>query len=182
MKFQYVCKDVTLTPAMKEAAEEKLGRLEHYFRSAAEVEVTVTISVKSDRDQAVEAAFVANGFNLRAKAAAEDYYDALDRLVEKLEGQLRKVKTQIQKTKKHNSLASNILLEQIEDYEAEEANLDIVKRKTLSLAPMDVDEALTRMDALGHSFFIYLDSATGLVNVLYERDNGGYGVIEVEKQ
>ncbi len=180
MKFHYVCKDVILTPAMKEAAEEKLGRLEHYFRSAAEVDVMVTISVRSDRDQAVEAAFVANGFNLRAKASSEDYYDALDLLVDKLEGQLRKVKTQILKTKKHNSLASDILLEQIQS-DANEADLEIVKRKTLSLAPMDVDEALTRMDALGHSFFIFLNSSTGLVNVLYEREDHGYGVIEIEK-
>ena len=45
---------------------------------------------------------------------------------------------------------------------------------------MDVDEALARMDALGHKFFIYLDSESGKVNVLYERDDGSYGDIEVE--
>ena len=49
-----------------------------------------------------------------------------------------------------------------------------------SLTPMDVDEALARMDALGHKFFIYLDSESGKVNVLYERDDGSYGDIEVE--
>ena len=58
---------------------------------------------------------------------------------------------------------------------------EIVKKKKLSLAPMDVDEALTRMDALGHTFFIYLDSSTDLVNVIYERDDGTYGLIEVDQ-
>lgn len=181
MKFQYVCKDVVLTPAMKEAAEEKLGRLDHYFRSSNDVEVTLTISILSNREQSVEAAFVDQGFNLRAKAIEKDYYDALDSLVEKLEGQMRKVKTQIKKANRKNSLAKDILLDQIADSDEDEKDLEIVKKKTLNLAPMDIDEALVRMDALGHSFFIFLNSETGLVNVLYEREDHGYGVIEIEK-
>lgn len=182
MKFEFVCKDVSLTPAMKEQAENKLSRLEHYFRSSEEVKVLVRISVMSNREQSVEASFDANGFPLRAKATSKDYYDALDLLVAKLEGQLRKVKTQIKRTKKQPSLANNLLLEQIEDQKVDEESLEIVKKKQLSLAPMDVDEALTRMDALGHSFFIFLNSSTGLVNVLYERKDHGYGLIEIEKE
>ncbi len=72
-------------------------------------------------------------------------------------------------------------MEQIAADEADDVNFEIVKRKTLALTPMDADEALARMDALGHSFFIYLDSTSGLVNVLYEREDHGYGVIEIEK-
>ena len=71
------------------------------------------------------------------------------------------------------------MMDQIQ--EDDDLDLDIVKKKKLSLAPMDVEEALARMDALGHSFFIYLDSSTGLVNVLYQREDNGYGVIEIER-
>ena len=95
---------------------------------------------------------------------------------------MRKVKTQVAKMTKHNSLSHNLIMEQIADEEADEAALEVVRHKTLSLAPMDMEEALARMDALGHRFFIYLDSSTGLVNVLYERDDHGYGVIEVENK
>jgi putative sigma-54 modulation protein len=118
---------------------------------------------------------------LRAEVVHEDLYAAMDLAIDKLQGQMRKVKTQIQKSNKKNSLAANILMEQIAADEEDEENFEIVRRKTLNLTPMDVDEALARMDALGHSFFIYLDSSTGLVNVLYEREDHGYGVIEIEK-
>ena len=71
------------------------------------------------------------------------------------------------------------MMENIPDFE--NLDVEIVRHKKLSLAPMDLDEALARMDALGHSFFIYLDSSTGLVNVLYERKDHGYGLIEIDK-
>lgn len=69
----------------------------------------------------------------------------------------------------------------MDDISGEEDAAEIVKKKKLSLAPMDLDEALTRMDALGHQFFIYLDSSTDLVNVIYERDDGTYGLIEIDQ-
>ncbi len=181
MKFQYVCKDVRLTPSMEDAAVAKIGRLEHYFRANGELNCLITISIVSEQ-KAVEAAITTtDGFTLRAKAIGEDFYCCLDQLAEKLEGQMRKMKTQLSKANKKNSLSKDIMMEQIAADEADDVNFEIVKRKTLALTPMDADEALARMDALGHSFFIYLDSTSGLVNVLYEREDHGYGVIEIEK-
>jgi len=183
MKFDYVCKDVALTPAMKEACEEKLSKFDRYFRSSGEVKCVVTIQILSNRMKAVEAALsTIDGVYLRAKTKNEDFYNALDVLAEKLDGQLRKMKTQLSRLNKQNSLSQNFELEDIKDDEEDAKDFEIVRHKTLSLAPMTVDEALARMDALGHSFFIYLDSTTGLVNVLYEREDHGYGVIEIEKQ
>lgn len=69
----------------------------------------------------------------------------------------------------------------LNEYDEESFNPNVVRRKKLSLTPMDEEEALTRMDALGHSFFIYLDSSSGLTNVIYEREDGGYGVIEIDE-
>lgn len=180
MKFHYVCKDVSLTPSMKLACEEKLGRFDHYFREVGGVVCTIRLEIVKDR-KSVEATIASNGFSLRAKTINDDFYNAIDVLADKLEGQMRKVKTQLSRAKKKNSLSENILMEQIADYQEEEDKFEIVRRKTLSLVPMDAEEALARMDALGHSFFIYLDSTTGLVNVLYEREDHGYGVIEIEK-
>lgn len=181
MKFDYVCKDVVLTDAMKDSCVEKLSKFERYFANSEEVSCVVRLCVvKGKKD--VEVSIVADSFNLRAKAYGDDFYTAVDEIVEKLEGQMRKVKTQVAKMTKHNSLSHNLIMEQIADEEADEAALEVVRHKTLSLAPMDMEEALARMDALGHRFFIYLDSSTGLVNVLYERDDHGYGVIEVENK
>lgn len=182
MKFQFVCKDVSLTPAMKEACEEKLAKFERYFRSTGEVDCVVTIQIRPNKVKVVEIALnTINGVYIRAKAKDEDFYNAVDMVVEKLEGQLRKMKTQIAKTTKKNSVSENFYLDQIHADEAEADAMEIVRRKSLNLTPMDEEEALARMDALGHSFFIYLDSASGLVNVIYEREDHGYGIIEIEK-
>ena len=90
---------------------------------------------------------------------------------------MRKIKTQLRKVNKGRSLAENLYLEQVKEEAETKA---IVKRKKLSLAPMDVEEAMARMDALGHSFFIYLDSETMKVHVLYQRDDESFGDIEIE--
>lgn len=180
MKFQYVCKDVKLSKAMKEAGQSKLQKIERYFKNADGVVVNIRINVRPDKTICVEASFTAKGYQFRAKAVDEDYYNALDKLIDRLEGQLRKMKTQMERNNKQRALAKEMLLDQFEQ-NATEYNVKIVRKKNLSLAPMDVDEALTRMDALGHSFFIYLDSATGLINVLYEREEGGYGLIAIDK-
>ncbi len=183
MIFQYVCKDVPLTPAMQEACESKLKRFDRYFRSSDEVKCVVNISIYHQNRQAIEVAISSlSDFTLRAKQIEEDFYAALDGVIDKLEGQMRKVKTQLKRAqdpRKNKGFLEAVNLDQVK--EVEETEIEIVRKKKLSLAPMDAQEALTRMDALGHSFFIYLDSTTGLVNVLYERADHGYGVIEIEK-
>lgn len=182
MKFQYVCKDVSVTDAMKKSSEEKLAKFNRYFK-AEEINCLITVLIRPNKQKSVEVALsTLDGVYIRAKAVDEDFYNAIDTCVEKLDGQIRKMKTQIDKAKnKQNSLSKNFDLEQIQSDKLEDEDLVILRRKSLSLTPMDEEEALARMDALGHSFFIYLDSATGLVNVLYERDDHGFGVIEVEK-
>lgn len=181
MKFQFVCKDVELTKAMKESCEEKLAKFERYLKVEGEPNCVVTILIRPNKVKSVEAALNVNGVFLRAQAKDQDFYNAVDMVVEKLEGQMRKVKTQLAKSTKNHSLSQNFYLDQIIAEEKEKDELEIVRKKSLTLTPMDQEEALARMDALGHSFFIYLDSSTGLVNVLYEREDHGYGVIEIEK-
>ncbi len=178
MRIQYVCKDVSLTPSMKEACESKLSRFDRYFNSDDDVTCTVTVTVHQTH-QNVEVSIVSkSGATLRAKGTEADFYASLDLVIEKLDGQMRKLKTQLVRSQKKHPAFQNINTDYIE--EDDSLDIEIVRRKSLSLAPMDVDEALARMDALGHSFFIYLDSSTGLVNVLYEREEGGYGLITIE--
>lgn len=180
MKFVYVSKEVSVTSAMKEMVEKKLGKFDHYFSSKGELQTTITVSLLPNRNLAVEVSMTKQAVSLRAKVITTDFYVAVDMLIDKLEGQLRKIKAQSKKSSKKPSPISafkSIDFDQIGDDDAPVS--EIVKRKKLDLAPMDVEEALCRMDALGHNFFIYLDSATDLVNVLYIRDDGSYGNIEI---
>lgn len=179
MTIKYVCKDVKLTKAMEEACESKLSRFDRYFRERDTVDCVVTLSIHQDKKSLEIAIDSTNGFALRAKTIDEDFYAALDVIIEKLDGQMRKLKTQLSRQHKKRSFSENLMMENIPDFD--NLDVEIVRHKKLSLAPMDLDEALARMDALGHSFFIYLDSSTGLVNVLYERKDHGYGLIEIDK-
>lgn len=180
MKYQIIGRNVTVTEAMKGAIEKKLGRMERYFEEEADVRCTATVST-AHHDQTIEIAITTTNINLRAKVTADDLYAALDLAIDKLEGQMRKMKTLVDRSKKR-ALTENIRLELLNEDALVPSAEEIVKRKKLDLTPMDLDEALTRMEALDHSFFIYLDSATGLINVLYQRDEGDYGVIEVTQE
>ena len=100
MKFQYVCKDVPLTDAMRQACESKLGRFDRYFRSSDDVKCVVTVTIYHQQQKAIEVAISSlSGFTLRAKVMDEDFYAALDCVIEKLDGQMRKVKTQLKRAK-----------------------------------------------------------------------------------
>lgn len=178
MKTSIVGKNIKITSAMSSSITKKMERISRLFEDPEKVEATVLVSTCKD-DQFVEIAVNTGLISLRVKVKDTDMYAALDHAIDRLEGQMRKVKTQITNKKKHRNLVKNINFDYLDDYEDELP--DIVKRKTLTLVPMDVDEAITRMEALNHQFFIYLDSETGLTNVLYERNDGTFGVIEINE-
>ncbi|MDD4531855.1 MAG: ribosome-associated translation inhibitor RaiA [Bacilli bacterium] len=179
MKYTIVGHGIEVTPAMKKQAIKKLARIEKYFDEENDNKCNITFSV-GHHDQTVEIGITTKTDNLRAKVKAVDAYSALDLVIDKLEGQMRKMKTRLMKSHKRNSVGEDMRLDLISD--AEVAPLEqIVKRKILQLIPMDAEEALARMEALDHDFFIYLDSTTGRKCVLYRRTAGNYGVIEIEE-
>ncbi len=179
MRYQTVGHGVEITPALKDYSLKKLSKMEKYFSSNESVKCTITFSLIKIY-QVVEISINASDMYLRAKVSDQkDAYAAIDLAVDKLEGQMRKMKTQLLKSQKKNSIAKDIVLDQI--IADGEENIDkIVKRKSLSLVPMDVEEALARMDALGHDFFIYLDSKSNKRSILYRREDKTLGVIEIE--
>ena len=179
MNCQIIGRGIVVTSSMKEAAIKKLNmRMERYFDKDADVKCVVTFSV-GHHDQTVEISVATKNVDLRAKVVSDDAYSAIDLCIDKLEGQMRKMKTQLSKIHKKAGLSENILMDLVEDEKDELRS--VVKRKKLSLVPIDQDEAIFRMEALDHEFFVYLDSDTGLVSVIYRRKDGDYGLIEIEE-
>lgn len=183
MRYQYVGHGVEFTPALKDYALKRVSKMEKYFSDNDDVKCTITISLIKHY-QIAEISIKAADMYLRAKVSNEkDLYGAIDLCVDKLEGQMRKVKTQILKLQKRNSFGRDILIENIKDDIANQEIVPIskiVKRKNLTLTPMDADEALARMEALDHSFFIYLDSTTQKPSILYRRQDNTLGLIEID--
>ena len=113
---------------------------------------------------------------VRATASGENFYDNLDVVMPKLEGQIRKYRTRFDKHNKNTAYTSSALFEGEKEYE--ERKCGLVKEKKFILTPMTVNEAIEEMDVLGHSFYVFLDAKTQTVQVIYRRNDGDVGLIE----
>ena len=178
MKYQIIGKNIEVTDSIRVAIEEKLSRLNKYF--VIDDEVLARAVVRSYTVGAkVEITIFTKQMDLRAEVKNDDLYAAVDLALDKLEGQMRKLKTRMDRSKEAASLGESFVLESIEEEEAED---EIVRTKSIYLEPMTIDAAITRMDALGHSFFLYLDADDDQICVAYKRLDGGYGVIQAENK
>lgn len=167
---------VTITDAMKEYAEEKLNKLNKYIDSPEEVSANVIVKIPN-RLHKVEITIPLKTIILRAEEEQEDFYAAIDVIVDKLERQIRKNKTRLE-TKKMKE-AKEFAFDYIEEIPEDKEN-KIVKRKKIEVKPMDEEEAILQMELLGHQFYLYKDVATNQPALVYKRKDGDYGIIEAE--
>lgn len=180
MKYQIIGKNISVTDAIRDDIERKLRRMDKYF--VINDDVLCRAVVRSYTVGAkVEITIFTKEMDFRAEVKNDDLYAAVDLAVDKLEGQMRKLKTRMDRTKESDSLGRALALENIIE-DAEEDKEEIVRTKSIRLEPMSIDEAITRMEALGHSFFLYLDEEDDEIAVVYRRIDGGYGVIEAENR
>ena len=171
-------KNMNVTDALRERVIKKLSKFEKFFGPGTEVHAT--LSVERNR-QIIEVTIPFNGVILRAEEVTEDMYTSLDNVIEKLERQMRRQKTKLEKRHREG----NIKFEdwafhgtEKEEEEGEEAKL--VRTKRFTIKPMPAEEAVMQMELLGHSFFVFSNAETEEVNVVYRRKDGNYGLIEPE--
>ena len=175
MKVTVIAKNIELTQALKEIVQKKISKLEKYFE--VEVEAKGTLSVQKNR-QIIEVTIPFNGAILRSEESTDDMYKSIDLVEDKLERQIRKQKTRLSR-KNNGSLKFAALNDsKVESNEDDEGSL--VKVKKFGVKPMDSEEAILQMDLLGHNFFVYQDSESSKVNVVYKRKDGNYGLLEPE--
>ena len=176
MKYQIIGKNITVTEGISSAVLKKLSRMERYFKDE-EIDCRVVVAAHGETAKIEITIFLPN-FPLRAEVEHKDLYAALDLAIDKLEGQMRKVKTRMDRSNGKISLGEAFFAD-VEPEEPEEKDI-VVRAKSYYLSPMTIDEAITRMEALGHDFFVYLDKEDDLISVVYIRRDGGYGVIQAE--
>ena len=174
MKFTIYGKNMHVSEGLKEALRKKFEKFDRYF--GQETEVYATFS-KEKNFQMLEITIPMGKTILRAEEKSEDMAGSIEAVVDKLEGQLRKHKTKLQKRYAEEALKYNLDgLEPMEDYE--EHPPKVVRTKKFAVKPMSVDEATMQMELLGHDFFVFLNTETEDVNVVYMRKDGNYGLIE----
>lgn len=175
MKYNIRGDKMVVTDAIRDYAETKLGKLEKYFKDD-EVTANVLTRVRGNA-QIVEVTIPTSKFVLRSEEENEDLYAAIDLVSDKLERQIRKNKTRLNRNVKDNVKEFNFDFD-VED--EEQSKEKIVKRKNIEMKPMDEEEAILEMELLGHSFFVYKDMDTNNTCVLYKRKDGDYGLIETK--
>ena len=162
---------IDVTDSMKGYVKEKLSKLDKYLVNQ-KAKATVLVKIHNYL-QKIEVTIPLKTLILRAEEEQEDFYAAVDLVINKLERQIRKNKDKLQKRDKIKNKEFNL-----DDLIPIEENDDIVKRKKIELKPMSSEEAILQMDLLGHDFYMYKDSESSEVNVVYKRKDGGYGIIE----
>ena len=173
MKYNIRGEKLVITDAIRDYTKEKLGKLNKYFKDD-DITANVLAKVRGN-SQIVEVTIPTSKFILRSEEEHDDLYAAIDLVTDKLERQIRKNKTRLNRNVKESVKEFNF------DYELpmeEEAKETVVKRKKLEMKPMSEEEAVLEMELLGHSFFVYKDMDTNSINVLYKRKDGDYGLIE----
>jgi putative sigma-54 modulation protein len=182
MKFHIRGKNVEVTSALREYAEKKIGRMEKFFETPPSSEVGITLSVLKNM-HIIEVTIPIHGMTLRAEEKTEDMYASIDMVVEKLERQIRKHKTRINRKMKQEGTPRSVFKEFYENkgttaWAEEEAEFEVVRTKRFTLKPMDMEEAILQMNLLGHSFYVFSNAHTSILNVVYKREDGRYGLIE----
>lgn len=169
------------TQDVKERAENKLQKLDQYFKRADELQADVVCKVYESYE-VVEVTIPTKNIILRAEVKADTVLAAIDLAIDKLENQIRRHKDKIEShikrrggVKEHYAQQSEIDVEKIDPIDNFKK---LVKEKQIQLEPMDKEEAILEMEMLGHDFFMFLDKSTYKVSVVYLREDGNYGVLE----
>lgn len=169
---------IEVTEALRDYVEKKVGKLEKYFDTPPTSDVSVTLRVTRDI-HSVEVMIPMPGLLLRAEEKNGDMYASIDLVVDKLERQIRKHKTKVnRKFRQEGSIRTLFKDQPSVNGAADEDELELVRTKRFALKPMDVEEAILQMNLIGHSFFVFSNMDTEEVNVVYKREDGKYGLIE----
>ena len=176
MNFIISGRNIDITPGLRQAVEQKLGKLEKYF--TPETDIIVTLSVEKER-QKIEVTIPVKGNIIRSEQESSDMYVSIDLVEEIIERQIRRYRKKlIDKKQAALSFSQNFIEEEEEvPYDDE---IQIVKTKKFAVKPVNPEEACLQMEMLGHNFYVFLNSETDQVNVVYKRKNGTYGLIEPE--
>lgn len=187
-------RNIEITPAIKEYAESKLDKVHKHFDSIIQnhdIRVLLSVtSAKTDNQKSEVTINLKGGHVIRCQSSQANIYAAIDLVVDKIEGQLRKYKTKIYskihsgKSVKENGLEEDLdiatipqeVMEQISEY----SEPKIIKVKRFEMRPMEPEQAVEMLDDCGHPFYMFLNIFSNKIACVYRREEGGYGLIEPE--
>ena len=172
MKMNFVGRHMKVYEVVKEMAEKKLSKFNKFFHDDAEMDVIFSMPKNLEK---VEITIYTAGTVFRTEEASDTFANAIDLAIDSLERQIRKNKTRLHKKIREEGFI--IAENDFPDIEEEDLTSNL-RVKTFSFKPMSVEEAIMQMNLLGHNFFVFKDSETNDMSVVYRRKDGKYAIIE----
>ena len=187
IRFEIHGENLTITDAIRNYIEEKIGKLERYFNNVPNATAHVKVKTYQNSATKIEVTIPLKNVTLRAEERHDDLYAGIDLINSKLERQVRKYKTRV--NRKHRDRGEPDVFAEItepnnndvNEDSTEDTDFEIIRSKQFSLKPMDSEEAVLQMDLLGHDFFIFTDRETDGTSIVYKRKDGKYGLIETSE-
>lgn len=186
MKLVIHGKNIEITDAIREYVHQKIEKAVNHFQNITnevDVHLSVARNPRINPKQAAEVTIYANGSVIRAEESSENLYASIDLVADKISRQLRKYKERRQDKKTQAQPTNEVVVPQpvVADLIGDrtpELPEEVVRTKYFSMPPMTLAEALEQLQLVGHDFYMFRNAETGEINVIYERNHGGYGVIQ----
>ena len=189
MKLVIQGKNIEITEAIRDHVHQKIEKAVNHFQ-ALTTEVDVHLSVarnpRINPQQIAEVTIYANGTVVRAEEGSDNLYASIDLVADKIARQLRKYKEkrhdQTQVSVKEVETAEEEVIPLVSDSLVSDREPELpstaIRTKYFSMPPMTIEEAQEQLELVGHDFYMFRNATTGEINVIYERNHGGYGVIQ----
>ena len=173
--------DLVITDAIKSHCEKNFSKLKKFFDNILTVNVTLSATKsKTGPLQRVDARVHLNGMVIKGVYTDDDLYNAIDRVTEILAKQIKKHK---EKLRDNNHAHPNVPNIKKITFESSDNSIIVQSTKkiesiTVNPRPMDVEEAILQLEALNKDFYVFTNSETGDMNIVYKKRNGDYGHVE----
>ena len=177
MRITISGKNFNISDSVESRLTRKLNKLDRYF--GAEVEAQARLSLERNNRNICEITIPIEGCIFRDEEEAEDMFKAMDRCLEKIERQIRKYRTRLEKRLKEGAFTE--APEYFPENEVDEEDAPkLARTKTFPVRPMAVEDAIAQMQLLGHNFFVFMNQDTESICVVYVRHDGNYGLLQPE--
>ncbi len=191
MKLVIHGKNIEITDAIREYVQSKIEKAVSHFQNITnevDVHLSVARNPRINPRQAAEVTIYANKTVIRAEESSESLYASIDLVADKISRQLRKYKERLQNKKSNVPVVDETAVETVAEVlpdligdRTPELPEEVVRTKYFAMPPMTMSEALEQLQMVGHDFYMFHNVETGEINVIYERNHGGYGIIQPRK-
>ena len=188
MKLLIQGNNITVTESIHDYVEQKLEKaVKHFQNITTKVDVHLSVARNSriERKHKAEVTVFANGTVIRAQEGSENLYASIDMVADKIARQLRKYKEKHLAKKAHAHIRqeeveseSVVEIDELNSDRSPELPTEVVRSKYFAMPPMTTKEALEHLQLVDHDFYMFQNSDTNEINVIYSRTHGGYGVIQ----